>query len=98
MWFILLLKAYWKELAIFTILALVFYSGWHLRGEKDELKAFEESKKAEAIIYDTSKQFEMDRAKLEEKYNNIDLKATYENSYSCVIPVNGLRILSEATK
>ncbi len=98
MWFLTLLQTNFKPLAILASIMLVFYSGWHLRGKQEELKAFEASERAEAIVYDISKEFETKRAELEEKYNNIDTKVTYESTYSCVIPVDGLRILSQATK
>ncbi len=96
--FLLLLRTYWRAIAIVMVFIGTFYAGWHIRGVSDDLKVYKQNEataKADNKVADT---FEKAQAKIQANFDNLDLKPTYESSYSCLIPANGLRLIAEATK
>ena len=97
-WIISLLKEYWKPLAVAITLILTFYSGWYYRGKKEELKSYVAIEKAAVVANNVSTDYEVKKDKIEDSYNVIDTGVTYENNYSCVIPTDGLHILTKATR
>lgn len=97
-WIISFLKQFWKPLAILLAFLATFYSGWHFRGTKEELKAFKAIEKSAVVANDKSETFEDNKAQIEDFFGNIDTKVTYETNYNCIIPDDGLRILTKATR
>ncbi len=89
---------YWKQIIIALLIIIIFLSGYRLRAIQDN------AKEAKAINIQSNKnnisslEFEKIKADIDRVYDNVDFKVTYENSYNCVIPNDGLLILQQATK
>lgn len=89
--------ANWRIVVIALLFVASLFTGWHLRGNYDDSKqqkAFLEQAKTDDK---QSTSYEKSLAEINALYNNLDTKPTYENSYSCTIPADGLRLLRAAT-
>lgn len=89
---------YWGEVVLCIIAALIFFSGWHLRGlqdvEKEQNAIITQAKNAS----DISVNYEESLAMINELSEKLDTKVTYENTYNCLIPADGLQLLSKAIR
>ncbi len=97
MMFLLALRGHWQALGIMLVIILVFFSGWHLRGISIDAKLYKESDKLIITANKVSNNYELANTEINKIYDNLNTKVTYENTYSCIIPADGLRLLSEAT-
>jgi len=94
MHFLILLRQYWIVIAF----AACFSAGYYLKGlqvkagqQKDIIKVINHNNTAASAFEDA-------RRKIESEFENVDLKVTYEDSYSCPIPPDGLQLLLDATR
>lgn len=96
--FLLLLRGHWQTTGLVILFAITFFIGWHLRGIQDDVKELRAVKAKIEADNKIGSVFEYDKQKLDDYYNNLNTKVTYENAYSCNIPADGLRLLSQATR
>src|SRR5882757_1052183 len=87
------IKQYW----ILIALSGAFFVGYHIRSLQYKVQENHALIAQTKIDDKAATHFEKIQANIDEKYDNFNTKVTYENAYSCVIPADGLRLLSEAT-
>lgn len=104
---LLLAKTYWKPLSILGAFMVTFYAGYHVRGAFDEVAAnrllqaqVEETKKAQLALHEASEQLEDTLAK--ERKRDAGLKKQWRKAHAkdhtvCDLPVDGIRVLKDAT-
>ena len=93
-----MLLAYWKPILIVLLEFIIFFSGYHLRGLKEEVKTQREIIHQAARENESAGKYEDSLSIINNMYDNLNTKVTYENDYSCPIPPDGLRLLAEATR
>ena len=91
--FLQFFRNYW----IIIVLTGVFFAGYHLRSiqyaGQEERNLIKESQKQQRT---DSAYADMD-AQINKLYDNLNEKVTYADTYSCIIPADGMRLLSQAT-
>ncbi len=89
-----------QELLIVAFFSLLFgfATGYHASNLMHDAKTAKAVEVENADSNKKSTEFEKSLSAINTQYSLIDKKATYENSYNCIIPADGLQLLRAATK
>lgn len=90
--------ARWKILIFACYTLLIFYSGYNIKATQEKLRVYKENEKSIIEAGVKASAYEDAKIQIDKIYENIDTKVTYENGYDCIIPADGLHILTEATR
>lgn len=90
---LLFIRKYW----FLIVLGATFYAGYYLRGLQETAAQIHDIIKQSENYNKPSVMFENLHTDIDTLYTNINTKVTYEDTYSCIIPANGLQLLRAAT-
>lgn len=98
MGFLTFLEGNWRTIGVISLIGLIFFCGWHLRGWKEAVRQEREMTQELQAQQKTAGGFEKSLNNINNQYDKLNLQPTYANPYSCLIPADGLRLLSAATR
>ena len=96
--FLNLLRTHRLATFIMFLVLFSFFAGYRLKSLMIESKQAVAITKQAATYYNGSSNFEHTRMEINRLYDNLNQGVTYADSYDCIIPADGLLLLTAATK